>query len=62
MTSRYWNDEMKEGNMGSTCSMHGREDKSNQIFLQQNLKGRNLLKDLGIEREDKIKMDLLDIE
>jgi len=39
---------MKEVNMGGTCSMHMREDKSKQTFLQQNMKGRNL-KYLGIE-------------
>jgi hypothetical protein len=42
--------------MNETCDMHGRDEKCTEFWLV-NLKGRNLLEDLGID-EDNIKMDL----
>jgi len=46
--------------MGGTCSMHGRDEKVMQFWLE-NLKGRDHSEDLGIDRWEAIRMGVMEI-
>jgi len=48
--SRYYcGDQIKEHEMGGTCSTDEKDEKTHTIFWLENLKGRDHLQDLGVD-------------
>jgi hypothetical protein len=43
----YWDDQIKEDEMGEACSAHGRRERSKKVWFKST-KGRDQLEDLGI--------------
>jgi len=56
----YYGDHIKEGNMGQTCTMHGRDEKFIQNFGWET-EGKRQLRRPKHRCEDNIKMDLTEI-